>query len=466
MEGDSDDDLDYILTYDIFNEGIDIPSVNQIIMLRPTQSSIVFVQQLGRGLRRRDDKKKHLVVLDFIGNYKSNFLIAVALSGDRSCVKDNLRRFMHTGNASIPGTSTVNFDEITKERIFTSISESKISAKTYVRNSYRKIIDMYGKPFSLSELYIEKELDPRAVVKAFGNLNELKSSIRDLNIKKLETEESKALRTISKEYIPGTRAQELVILRELLKFKSINKREISHILEEEFSIDQSDMDSLDSAISVLDSSYQKGSLQFIDLNGDYIVRSDYFDNLLGSHEFKSYAEDAVECGLLIFSEEYKNQTDGAFKLYERYTRMDVVRLLNWDTYEVPLNIGGYKIKNDTMPIFVTYNKDENISSVVEYKDRFIDPSTMQWMSKHSRNLESPEIKRIINSGESGIENYLFVKRSDSDDDAYFYYLGKVRVRNAEDDIDKDGAGKEYNVVKFKLGLDSPVRHDIYEYLTT
>ena len=263
LEGDSDDDLDYILTYDIFNEGIDIPSVNQIIMLRPTQSSIVFVQQLGRGLRRRDDKKKHLVVLDFIGNYKSNFLIAVALSGDRSCVKDNLRRFMHTGNASIPGTSTVNFDEITKERIFTSISESKISAKTYVRNSYRKIIDMYGKPFSLSELYIEKELDPRAVVKAFGNLNELKSSIRDLNIKKLETEESKALRTISKEYIPGTRAQELVILRELLKFKSINKREISHILEEEFSIDQSDMDSLESAISVLDSSYQKGSLQFI-----------------------------------------------------------------------------------------------------------------------------------------------------------------------------------------------------------
>ena len=465
LEGDSDDDLDYILTYDIFNEGIDIPSVNQVIMLRPTQSAIVFVQQLGRGLRKKEDKKKYLVVLDFIGNYKSNFLIAVALSGDQSCVKDNLRRFMHTGNASIPGTSTIHFDEIAKERVFKSISESKINAKGYVKDNYQKIIDMYGKPLSLSELYEKKELDPRALVNAYGELNKLQSVIKTLNISKLEIEESKALKTISEEYVPGIRAQELVILRELLNSKSIGKRDIAYILEEEFSIDQSDMDSLDSAISVLDSSYQNNSLKFIDSSEDTIIRSDYFNNLLRSHEFKSYIEDAIECGLLIFSEEYKNETDDAFKLYERYTRMDVVRLLNWDTYEVPLNIGGYKIKNNTMPIFVTYNKDEKISSVVEYKDRFIDPSTMQWMSKHSRNMESPEIRKIINSNQSGMENYLFVKKSDSDDDKYFYYLGKVLVKDAIGDIDKDETGKEYSVVKFKLELESPVRYDIYEYLT-
>lgn len=61
--------IDYIFTVDIFNEGVDIPEINQVIMLRPTESPIVFVQQLGRGLRKAIDKE-YVVILDFIGNYK------------------------------------------------------------------------------------------------------------------------------------------------------------------------------------------------------------------------------------------------------------------------------------------------------------------------------------------------------------------------------------------------------------
>src|SRR6185312_7923965 len=71
-------DLDYILTVDIFNEGIDIPSINQVIMLRQTQSAIVFVQQLGRGLRKTVGKE-YLIIIDFIGNYANNFMIPIAL---------------------------------------------------------------------------------------------------------------------------------------------------------------------------------------------------------------------------------------------------------------------------------------------------------------------------------------------------------------------------------------------------
>ena len=88
-----EDKLDYIFTVDIFNEGVDIPEINQVIMLRPTESPIVFVQQLGRGLRKADDKE-YVVILDFIGNYKNNFMIPIALSGDRSYNKDNIRRYV------------------------------------------------------------------------------------------------------------------------------------------------------------------------------------------------------------------------------------------------------------------------------------------------------------------------------------------------------------------------------------
>lgn len=65
--------LDYIFSVDILNEGIDIVEVNQVIMLRPTQSPIVFIQQLGRGLRKAEGKE-FVVILDFIGNYTNQIL--------------------------------------------------------------------------------------------------------------------------------------------------------------------------------------------------------------------------------------------------------------------------------------------------------------------------------------------------------------------------------------------------------
>ena len=95
-ESDASDDmkpLDYIFSVEILNEGVDIVEVNQVIMLRPTQSPIVFIQQLGRGLRKAEGKE-YVVILDFIGNYKNNFMIPIALSGDRSYNPDTIRKYV------------------------------------------------------------------------------------------------------------------------------------------------------------------------------------------------------------------------------------------------------------------------------------------------------------------------------------------------------------------------------------
>ena len=88
-----EDALDYILSVDIFSEGVDVPEINQVIMLRPTQSPVVFIQQLGRCLRKAKGKE-YVVVLDFIGNYSNNFMIPIALSGDRTYNKDTIRRYV------------------------------------------------------------------------------------------------------------------------------------------------------------------------------------------------------------------------------------------------------------------------------------------------------------------------------------------------------------------------------------
>ena len=71
LESDKDD-LQVIFTVDIFNEGVDIPKINTVLMLRPTNSPIIFIQQLGRGLRKSENKE-FLTVLDFIGNHNKLF---------------------------------------------------------------------------------------------------------------------------------------------------------------------------------------------------------------------------------------------------------------------------------------------------------------------------------------------------------------------------------------------------------
>ena len=109
--------------------------INQVIMLRQTESPIIFIQQLGRGLRKFEDKE-YVVILDFIGNYTNNFMIPLALSGDRSYNKDTLRRYVQAGNRIIPGTSTVHFDKIAKQRIYESIDTARFSDMKLIKEAY------------------------------------------------------------------------------------------------------------------------------------------------------------------------------------------------------------------------------------------------------------------------------------------------------------------------------------------
>lgn len=139
----SEEALDYILSVDIFSEGVDVPEINQVIMLRPTESPIIFIQQLGRGLRKAEGKE-FVVIIDFIGNYRKNFMIPIALSGDRSYNKDNIRRYVTEGGRIIPGASTVHFDKISRQKIFQSIDNANFSDIKLIRENYRNLKDKLG----------------------------------------------------------------------------------------------------------------------------------------------------------------------------------------------------------------------------------------------------------------------------------------------------------------------------------
>ena len=154
--------LDYIITVDIFNEGIDIPSINQVVMLRQTQSSIIFIQQLGRGLRKHPSKE-FVTIIDFIGNYKNNYLIPVALSGDKSQNKDNIRRRTAETNY-IKGVSSINFEEIARKQIFKSISSSNLTTQKVLRDAYIELKNRLGRIPYLEDFIHNHSIDPTVII--------------------------------------------------------------------------------------------------------------------------------------------------------------------------------------------------------------------------------------------------------------------------------------------------------------
>ena len=158
-----EDYLDYILTVNIFNEGVDLPEINQVIMLRPTESAIVFIQQLGRGLRKFAGKE-YVVILDFIGNYQNNFLIPIALSGDRTYNKDNIRKYLMEGASVIPGCSTIHFDEVSKQQIYKTIDKASTPRK-FLTGKYNNLKNRLGRVPTMSEFYQLGEVDPILFVK-------------------------------------------------------------------------------------------------------------------------------------------------------------------------------------------------------------------------------------------------------------------------------------------------------------
>lgn len=207
--------VDYIFTVDIFNEGVDIPEINQVIMLRPTESPVVFVQQLGRGLRKYEDKE-YVVILDFIGNYMNNFMIPIALSGDRSYNKDTMRRYIREGSRVIPGSSTIHFDEISKKRIYASIDVARTNDMKLLKESYTSLKYKLGRIPSILEFKEHGSIEVTKIFEKCGSYYAfLKKYEPDYEIS-LSEKEAQVIEYMSKKLVSYKRIHELAVLKFLI----------------------------------------------------------------------------------------------------------------------------------------------------------------------------------------------------------------------------------------------------------
>lgn len=471
--------LDYIFSVEILNEGVDIVEVNQVIMLRPTQSPIVFIQQLGRGLRKASGKE-YVVILDFIGNYNNNFMIPIALSGDRTYNKDNIRRYVMEGGRVIPGASTVHFDEISRKRIFASVDNANFSDIKLIKENYNNLKNKLGRIPALRDFDDYGEMD---VIRIFDN-NSLGSYYKFL-VKyekeytiRLSEDEEKVIEFVSKKLASGKRIQELQLLKRILVYtRGISKIGLFAGLENDLKSYGKVMskDQQENIIHVMTNEFPAGSGKktyaqcvFIEKDDSDYKPAKSFAEMLANNDFYNILKELVDFGISRYKRDYSKtygQTD--LVLYQKYTYEDVCRLLNWEQNEVPLNIGGYKFdkKTKTFLVFINYDKAENISDTTRYEDHFVPGfrDRLIAISKSGRSMQSEDVQNFLKAKERGIQVELFVRKNKDDKiSKEFYYLGHMTASGNAKEFTM--ANTEKTAVEIEWILDVPVREDIYEYI--
>ena len=478
LEDDSDS-LQYIFTVDLFNEGIDIPSVNTVLMLRPTESSIIFIQQLGRGLRKLPNKE-FVTVLDFIGNYKNSFLMAIALYGKPNFDRDTLKVQVASDFAELPNGTYIHMDKITKEQILSQLEAERFMSMKYMKESYNafKSLSCGGKiPMLVDYLKQDGSIDPIRFTQfspqfktymEFASYME-KDSHPELSLTLENTAFSGAMRLFSF-YSPANRAEEWIILKSILdnpnyevsfdEILSEAPKYISKIHPERFQhaaevlsgkfFDKAESIKYEKSLLVL----QKNALAFND---------DLKKCLINDHISLSWLSDLIRYNLLRYQREFGSFDESLpfLKLYHEYSMRDIALLCGYKkTHSAFRGQGLLTLDYPNYYIFVNLHKDANIKESINYKDKFIRSDIFQWESPNSTTQESEVGRNLIYGEERGVKLYLFVRKFEEIEGITqpFMYLGEVFTY-------KDTV-KNNKPIMMEFGLRNPVPEDIYRDFTT
>lgn len=466
-------ELEYLVTVNIFNEGIDIPCVDQVILLRNTQSSIVFIQQLGRGLRKYPGKD-YVTVLDFIGNYKNNYLIPLALHDDHSSSKDRAKREL--AFKPILGLSTISFSPIAKERIFAALDAVKLDSLRELKAAFAAGKQRLGRAPLLCDYLAQDSLDPRVFLtnSRVENYAQFLAKVREPV--ELTTYQDQLLTFVSQELALGKRPHELILLTMLLRQQTVSEEELLGVFEEKgYYYNAQLLNSLDLILGLDFFAIKSGKkLKADDYGGQALVDHDGFNYQLApafqaaltdAPDFSRLLNDALECGLKL-SEAYDNTQQ--FTLYRRYTRKDVCRLLNWDK-DLSAPMYGYWVGEQECPIFITYRKDEKVMTSRNYQNSLANNTAIRWYTRSPRSLESAEVQRLLAvkaNGTPQVKLHIFAKRSDAEGKGYTY-LGPATIdRNtvAEETMTTDRP-KPKRVVGMNLKFTHPLLYHELKYLT-
>ena len=410
-------ELEILFTVDILNEGVDIPGVNMVLFLRPTESTTIFIQQLGRGLRKYMNKE-YVTVLDFIGNsYKRSVQIAFALGSlsenfvmekrlMASLVKDS---FMALGLTDY-GVE-IHIDDLSKEEILEYIDKENFNAVKYLKQDYFNFKKYIGAEFYPRHVdYINNDCAPDLIrfmsIKTQGKKNySYYNFLRGIGEENLPlfTNTQVDVANYMSGLLPLVRLHEYHIIKCLLD-GARSYDEVNVYLAEK--IPEYQRKELDHALTYL---------KVVKRDGNMLSFSVTIDD-----QFREYIEDLIEYGLTRYLIDNGNET--GFKLWQNY-RMDQVQL---KLLKNPSNnqVGTYYY-DDYVVIFASLKKDLEDADKLNYKDKFLQADLFQWESM--TNLPQTHLDKLSQSRFA----HVFIRKVSEENGLVlpFTYVGKGRLTN-------------------------------------
>ena len=400
-------------------------------------------------------------------------MIPIALSGDRSYNKDNVRKYVVSGNSLIPGASTIHFDEISKERIFNAVDNLK-SMKALIKESYTSLKNRLGRIPRLVDFYENEEIDPMIIIREYKTYHAmLKAMEKKQEIEELSDSETLILEYLSKTILSGVRPQELELLKMLLEHNEVSIEEFQEDVSVEFGY-LLDMNAIQNTIRILQGHFHINSAEHqkyaqIDIlkvnENKRIQRLNSFVSKLNESEFRKELKDIISFGLHRYNDKYnQNKNQGVpFVLYEQYSRRDVCFLMNCEKDLSSVMYGMKRIEDDVF-IFVTYHKKQTkdaskkyVDGKPDYDDRFESNQIFCWDTQLGKGINSSYSQSVITAS----RKHLMVQKRDRQ--IKFYYLGQFDILEVKPAKKLNQKGKEQDIAKFRVKMRNPVREDIWQY---
>ncbi|MCT7566426.1 DEAD/DEAH box helicase [Aliarcobacter butzleri] len=409
------DSLEVIFTVDIFNEGIDIPSINMVLFLRPTNSPIVFIQQLGRGLRKYKNKE-FLTVLDFIGNHKKAYLIALALVGNKIIDKESIKLSIENNFADFKN-AFISMDQISKNRILEQINKENFNQLKYLKEQYFEVKNILGKaPTLVDFLQFEDVINPLKFIDESKSYIEFLAKVEEnKKLKELILDENfiKAIRFIENE-LPIKRVYEFVILKYLLNNDFCDENIAFKILNKY--LDRVDKETIIHSFlylkqDFLDSAQKNRYLRLLEFDGKVAKKTKEFKELLENENYKKIFEDSLNFGIYNYEEEFGSSDFGKpfLKLYSKYNMLNIAKLCNFPKIHSSFRGSGFlKYENDFF-LFINLEK-EKFSKSANYHNAFLSKYVFTYQSKPSHSSDKGDGKRLCENKKFGVKLHIFVRK--------------------------------------------------------
>lgn len=414
-------EINYLCVVDIMNEGYDIPEIDTILFLRPTESLTIFLQQLGRGLRIADGKTE-LTVLDFIAqankqyDYESRF--RALTGGSRKSTEDGIRN----GFLFLPRGCNIEMERVAREHILETVKNSVFNLKR-IRQEIQNFEDTTGQSLTILNFLNYYDLEAYALYnKSDKSWNALKRSVGLLKDKpsRLQLEVEK--------YI-----YQLIHINDIDFIKAIRK-----VVESDFSLDV--IESLPKHYALM-LYYNIFFKKLEKLNTD--MRTAFRSIQDALHALKGMSSLRQELGELLDVTEHNinrvmkplcDELD--FKLYGLYSRDEINIIADGDISRGAYMAGKYDLKKYKIQmLFCTINKsDKEYSVETMYEDYAIDPNTFHWQSQNNTRADSPTGRLYTEQSRNGWRFLLFVRDTKCNSYGFknpYYCLGFVDFIDAK-----------------------------------